>query len=59
MDSYPIPARPLFSSFEMAGPFQARPIGLSQGTTKKLCLCDLQRKKDAERVGKAKPQRGT
>lgn len=34
-------------------------MGQGQGTTKKLCLCDLQRKKDAERAGKQKPQRGT
>lgn len=58
MNERGIPARPLFSSFEMAGPFQAKPIGLSQGTTKKLCLCDLQRKKDLERSGKSRPQRG-
>lgn len=43
----PIPARPL-------GQGDMAPMPPPQGTTKKLCLCDLQRKKDEERRNKKK-----
>jgi len=43
------------------GPIPARflgqdPVPPPQGTTKKLCLCDLQRKKDEERRLKKKSE---
>lgn len=54
-----IPAIPMTMAGAVNGPMATRPIGLAQSTTKKLCLCNLQRQKDAERAAAAKkPQRG-
>ena len=54
-----IPAIQITMAGAINGPMATRPIGLAQATTKKLCLCNLQREKDAERAAeKNKPQRG-
>lgn len=56
-----IPAIQVTFMGALHGPIPARflgqdPVPPPQGTTKKLCLCDLQRKKDEERRLKKKSE---
>jgi hypothetical protein len=52
-----IPAIQVTFMGALHGPIPARFLGQEpQGTTKKLCLCDLQRKKDEERRQKKKSE---
>ncbi len=52
MRPYAIPVVPLALS-PLAGPIPARTVELGQ-TTKPLCLCNLQREKDRERLARKK-----
>lgn len=57
MERYGMPAAPLAQAIGLRGVLETRPLGLAQSTTKKLCLCNLQRQKDAERQAKARKGR--
>lgn len=60
-----IPAIQVRFMSSLHGPIPARPLGQGaaampppQGSTKKMCLCDLQRQKDEERRNKKKGPEG-
>jgi hypothetical protein len=49
-----VPVTPLVMGNALQGPLPTIPMMGAQGTTKPLCLCNLQREKDAERLEKKK-----
>lgn len=48
-----VPVTPLVMGNSLQGPIPTVPL-MGQGTTKPLCLCNLQRERDAERLQKKK-----